>query len=125
MLPRLKKRDEFVRASRSHTGGGRPGLVVKAVANRFDTTSIRVGFTASRKVGGAVARNRAKRRLRALAEEILPGLALPGYDYVLIARSTTPTRPYNDLRSDLAGILRRVRKDIYEQTIQDTRPANG
>ena len=125
MLPRLKKRHEFVRASRSSVGGGRPGLVVKAVANRFDESPIRVGFTASRKVGGAVARNRAKRRMRALAEELLPSLALPGYDYVLIARSTTPTRAYSDLRSDLAGILRRVRKDIHEQNIQDTGPSNG
>src|SRR5205085_871500 len=54
----------------------------------------RIGFTASRKVGNAVLRNRARRRLRAVAAEVLPLHAAPGHDYVLIARGETVVRPY-------------------------------
>ncbi len=69
---------------------------------------IRVGYTASKKVGGAVQRNRAKRRLRALAREILAAEAAPGHDYVLIARSETVVRAYTDLKRDLRHALRRL-----------------
>lgn len=71
--------------------------------------TIGVGFTASKKVGGAVARNRAKRRLRALAAEILPAEGRPGFDYVLIARPATVTRAFDDLRADLREALARTR----------------
>jgi ribonuclease P protein component len=72
--------------------------------------TIGVGFTASKKVGGAVARNRAKRRLRALAAEILPVEGRPGRDYVLIARPATVTRAFDDLRADLREALARTRR---------------
>lgn len=82
----------------------------------------RVGFTASRKVGNAVARNRAKRRLRALSVEVLARHGVPGQDYVLIARATTPTRPYAALRKDLERALRRLalwRNDPAAEPTQD------
>ena len=67
---------------------------------------IRVGYTCSRKVGNAVARNRAKRRLRAAAAEILPRHGRPGWDYVLIGkRAATAGRPFPALCGDLAGAL--------------------
>jgi ribonuclease P protein component len=69
---------------------------------------VRVGFTASRKVGNAVARNRAKRRLRNAAASILPDKGKPGTDYVLIARASTVDRPYGALIADLETALRRV-----------------
>ena len=69
---------------------------------------MRVGFTASRKVGNAVVRNRAKRRLRAAAAEILARDGRPGTDYVLIARAGTGERRYADLVGDLAAALRQV-----------------
>lgn len=69
---------------------------------------MRVGFTASRKVGGAVVRNRAKRRLRAAAAHILPDAGRPGTDYVLIARAATAARPFAALLDDLETALRRV-----------------
>jgi ribonuclease P protein component len=68
----------------------------------------RIGFTASRKVGIAVARNRARRRLRAAAGEVIPRHAAPGHDYVMIARAGTLTRPYQALVEDLKTALRRL-----------------
>lgn len=73
-------------------------------------TGIRVGFTASRKVGNAVARNRAKRRLRAAAALVLTQFGRPGCDYVLIARAGTPARLFSDLVGDLEAALRRVER---------------
>ena len=88
-----------------------PGLVLQALTRGDEDPAggtIRYGLTASRKVGGAVLRNRARRRLRALAREILPVAGRPGTDYVLIARAATPTRPYAALRADLERALARV-----------------
>jgi ribonuclease P protein component len=69
---------------------------------------VRVGFTASRKVGNAVVRNRAKRRLRAAAAQLLRARGNPRTDYVLIARATTARRPFAALLDDLESALRRV-----------------
>lgn len=69
---------------------------------------IRVGFTASRKVGTAVERNRARRRLRAAVAEVLPELGQPGHDYVMIARRATLSRGYGDLLNDLRMALKRL-----------------
>jgi len=67
--------------------------------------TIRVGFTATRKIGGAVVRNRAKRRLREAARAILPELGTAGFDYVFIARAGTPTRPWARLLDDVKSAL--------------------
>lgn len=69
---------------------------------------MRVGFTASRKVGNAVVRNRAKRRLRAAAARVLAVEGRPGTDYVLIARGATAKRPFSALIEDLEGALGRI-----------------
>ena len=68
--------------------------------------AVRVGVTASRKIGGAVERNRAKRRLRAIAAALLPLYGLPGNDYVLVARRDVLTKGYESLVKDLAHALR-------------------
>jgi ribonuclease P protein component len=69
------------------------------------TGTLRVGFTASRKIGNAVARNRARRRLKAAAQQVLPLYGHAGNDYVLVARRDTLDRPFGDLLGDLKTAL--------------------
>ena len=71
---------------------------------------MRVGFTVTRKIGGAVVRNRMKRRFRALAREIVPSKGFAGSDHVMIGRINGIERNFALLRSDLAGALDRLRK---------------
>ena len=94
-------------------GTGVPGTGVggtgKAAAREpIEEDEVRVGFTVSRKVGNATKRNRARRRLRAAATEVLPELGRPGCDYVLIGRARTLDRPYVELVEDLRQALGRV-----------------
>jgi len=69
---------------------------------------MRVGFTVTKKIGGAVIRNRMKRRFRALARELMPVRGLPGADHVMIGRAGGIERDFGLLRSDLAGALDRL-----------------
>jgi ribonuclease P protein component len=71
---------------------------------------MRVGFTVTKKIGGAVVRNRMKRRLRALAREIVPVSGFPGADHVMIGRAKGIERDFSSLRSELEGALKRLRK---------------
>ena len=71
---------------------------------------MRVGFTVTRKIGGAVVRNRMKRRFRALAREIIPTTGLSGADHVMIGRAKGVERDFSLLRSELAGALDKLRR---------------
>ncbi len=108
-MGRLTKRSEFLKVAAARRRWAAPGLVLEALRTDMDEAGLRVGLTVSRKVGGAVERNRARRRLRALARGVLPYDAKPGFDYVLIGRRATLTRPYDGLVADLKESLRRVK----------------
>lgn len=82
-----------------------PGFVLLVHPRSDGDPLMRVGFTVTKKIGGAVVRNRMKRRLRALARELLPLHGMPGADHVLIGRSGGIERPFDDLRRELARAL--------------------
>lgn len=106
----IRHRADFLRAA-SAKRQGTAGFLLQARARGDGSDAVRVGFTCSRKVGNAVARNRARRRLRALARAVLPALAQPGWDYVLVGRpGATADRPFADLLADLDGALRQVHR---------------
>ena len=114
-------RAEFLRVAAARRRAVLPGLILQAAPRPEPSAAVLgVGFTASRKVGSAVRRNRAKRRLRAAAAAVIPVLGRPGTDYVLIARAGTADRPYPALLADLAAALRRV-----EQGTEHRRGAAG
>ncbi len=113
---RLQRRDDFLRVA----GRGRkwvtPGLILQvasmdlAIAG-FDEKGVRVGFTASRRVGNAVERNRVRRRLRAAVREVLDDHGRRGRDYVVIGRRASLVRPFRSLVQDLKVAL--VRLDSF------------
>ncbi|MDR2765916.1 MAG: ribonuclease P protein component, partial [Holosporaceae bacterium] len=92
---RIRKRRDFLRASGSGLFFRTANLVMQCAENDLDTP--RVGFTASRRVGNAVLRNRCRRRMRAVASKILPEIGLAGVDYVLIARKSAAEAAWNVL----------------------------
>lgn len=105
----LKKRRDFLTAARAHRWVT-PSMVVQG-RPRGDHAAPRIGYTCSKKVGGAVQRNRAKRRLRAAAAAMLPDKGRPGWDYVLIGRrDATAARPFPLLLSDLETALDRLHR---------------
>jgi ribonuclease P protein component len=108
-LARLKKRADFLRIAAQRRKWATPGLILQAAPSpHMEADAIRVGFTCSKKVGNAVARNRARRRLKAAVSELFPDLAAAGLDYVVIGRTETVTRPYSLLLQDLRTALKRV-----------------
>jgi ribonuclease P protein component len=114
-MDRLKIRADFLRAQRGVRRVS-PSVTLEICPSPPDIAKpgrLRVGFTASKKVGNAVARNRAKRRLRAAAAATLPLCGLAGNDYVLVARTETLTRPFEGLLEDLAATLLAAHRKLH------------
>ena len=106
-LDRLRIRADFLRAARGIRRSN-ASLTLETCPTpepALKPDVLRVGFTASKKVGNAVARNRAKRRLRAAAAALLPLYGVAGHDYVLVARTATLARPFPALLEDLKAAL--------------------
>ena len=112
---RLKRRGEFLKVAATRRKWVAPGLILQirpheggADAASNGDAAVRVGYTVSRKVGNAVARNRARRRLKAVAETMLAEHAVPGFDFVVIGRGETVRRPFAALNDDMETALRRL-----------------
>jgi ribonuclease P protein component len=123
MFPHLKTRKDFVAAAKAPYQA-RPGVVVQSRPRDDDTADIRQGFTATKKIGNAVVRNRAKRRLREAARLLLPDHGVAGNDYVFIARATTPDQAWAGLLDDVrAALIRLARpKSTRESPLRNSAP---
>lgn len=130
MMPtvgRLKTRPQFLEVAAARRKWVTPGLVLQAARRQrgedraapvlrpqrarrpaAEDAEVRVGFTVTRKVGNAVARNRVKRRLRAAAAEVFPRCGRAGTDYVVVGRAATLTRPFGALKTDLEQAIRKL-----------------
>jgi len=98
---RLTRRVDFQRLTRKGARQAMPGVVLQTMVRPESNSKVcRVGFTVSKKVGGAVQRNRAKRRLRAAAAEVIENLQ-PGRDIVLVGRKATLTGTWDSLLADV------------------------
>jgi ribonuclease P protein component len=109
-LARIIRRSDFLAAAKARYCAT-PGLVLQA-RDRQDGEPPRVGFTATRKLGKAVVRNRVKRRLREAARLVMKERAQTGYDYVLIGRAGSATRKFSEIEKDLETALKRVHKPL-------------
>ncbi|MFI4934179.1 MAG: ribonuclease P protein component [Caulobacterales bacterium] len=110
-IERLKKRPDFLAAAKGATCA-RGAVLVQALDRRDGRALIRLGFTATRRIGGAVERNRAKRRLREAARLTAPLHARPGCDYVFVARRGSASRPWARLLDDMKTALIRLATDL-------------
>src|SRR3546814_17799433 len=106
----LTRRPQFLAVADARRKAVLPGLILQIRAHderqqpREDEPAVRVGFTASRKIGNAVARNRARRRLRAVAAEVMTQHAAPGNDYLLIRRAGPGTGSSEERRGGKEGV---------------------
>ena len=98
------------------------GLVIQAI--KSDVSQWRIGLTATKKIGNAVTRNRARRRMRALARSYLVPLAQPGIDYVLIARHDTVNVDWQDMAKGLQKAIRYLHRSINRSGIKQTLKAS-
>lgn len=123
MIKHLKKSKDFITVSQKGTRWVTPGVVVIMVHQSClgleMNVQSRVGFTASRRIGGAVQRNYAKRRLRALAQEIISEQGMFGNDYVLIARQEILTRDFKKVKKDLLNALKHLHKEVQDTSMKD------
>lgn len=119
LIERLKVRSDFLRVAATRRRWATPGLVLQVAdtpSEQKKQDTIRVGFTTSRKVGDAVTRNRARRRLREAVRRVMSDHAAPDRDFVVIARANTVRRSFDDLLGDLESALRNLDVWVDDQT---------
>ncbi|MBT6123531.1 MAG: ribonuclease P protein component [Candidatus Puniceispirillum sp.] len=106
----ISARPGFIRARNHGEKAISKGVIIQAV--RHDNSHWRYGLTATKKIGNAVIRNRVRRRLRAIAKQVLAPLAMSGVDYVLIGRATTATSQWAELINEVEKSLRYLHRKL-------------
>ena len=117
---RMRHRRDFLRAARGWFRA-MPAVVVQMHV-RGDAAPPRVGFTATRRIGKAVVRNRARRRLREIVRQLPAGMLLPGRDYVFIARETTADCPHLELRRQVQRAVAKLNAGEGRRATPGRRP---
>ena len=120
----LKKRKDFLRAAKGVRMVVSTAILQAARSLSEEEIPFKIGFTASKKIGKAHIRSRAKRRLRAVVREVFPELALPNVEYVLISRFNTAYCPYQDLKSDIKWALKKTNKILLAEN-QSAKPESS
>ncbi len=114
-VSRLKRRAQFLYVQKGFKAH-RSAVIVEARLRAEAGPAVGAGFTATKRIGNSVIRNRARRRLREAARQLLPGLAVAGADYVFVARPATPDAPWAALLDDVRTALLKLRADLAAQT---------
>ena len=120
-IERIVKRPDYLRVARARRNSVTPGLVLQASAidSSANGPGPRIGYTVSKKVGNSVSRNRARRRLKSIVNDVFSERAEEAFDYVLIGRVKTLERTYDELLKDLQSALKyihRMSKDGTKKT---------
>jgi ribonuclease P protein component len=107
-IERLKNRSDFLRTAKGKMVH-KKAFVLQARARSDSSTNIRIGFTCTKKVGNAVLRNLAKRRLREVAQNIFPNNGVDGWDYVLVGKKDfTAKLNFEMMTKDLTQALQQI-----------------
>ncbi len=122
----LKKRKDFLRAAQGIRMVVSTVILQAAPRLSGSSESFRIGYTASKKIGKAHVRNKAKRRLRAVVRDVFPSMALDNVDYVLISRFNTADCKFKDLKSDIKWALKKTNKMLLgeDASSQNTEQPN-
>ena len=103
-IDKITKRQDYLRASKSKYF--RSNSFIIQFYNRADTLGPRYGVTATKKIGNAIKRNKAKRRIRNLVKDLLPKYGKNGYDYVFIAKENLINEDWEVLREESTSVLK-------------------
>lgn len=120
----MSRRADFLAANRGQRAP-MPGFVLLVHDRRDGDPTPRIGITVTKKIGGAVIRNRMKRRFRALVREILSVHAIAGADHVIIGREGGVERDYATLGVELEKALHRIASGKGAPPRQGGRPRRG
>ena len=112
MINKIKSRKDFIKIQKIGPRVISAGVILQHLNNSNQDNPSRFGFTASKKVGGAVQRNKAKRRMRSLVFDVIKKFEQKGWDYVLIARKETVHRKYQKLKNDLIWAIKNLKSKI-------------